>query len=40
MTHWYEHLLHNNRGSFLRTLLRLRCSSRTVVVNTPFRLQD
>ena len=22
MTHWYEHILHNNRGAFLRTLLR------------------
>lgn len=40
MTHWYEHILHNNRGAFLRTLLRQRCGSRTVVVNTPFRLQD
>jgi hypothetical protein len=40
MTHWYEHILHNNRGAFLRTILRLRCGPRTVVVNTPFRLQD
>ncbi len=40
MTHWYEHILHNNRGAFLRTLLRQRCGARTVVVNTPFRLQD
>lgn len=40
MTHWYEHILHNNRGAFLRTLLRQRCGPRTVVVNTPFRLQD
>jgi amino acid transporter len=40
MNHWYEGLLHNNRGAFLRTLLRLRCSSRVVVVNTPFHLQE
>jgi amino acid transporter len=40
MTHWYEHILHNNRGAFLRTLLRQRCGSRTVVVNTPFHLKD
>lgn len=40
MTHWYEHFLHNNRGAFLRTLLRQRCGSRTVVVNTPFRLHE
>jgi hypothetical protein len=40
MTHWYEHILHNNRGAFLRTILRLRSGPRTVVVNTPFRLQD
>jgi amino acid transporter len=40
MTHWYEHILHNNRGAFLRTLLRQRCGSRTIVVNTPFHLQD
>jgi hypothetical protein len=40
MTHWYEHILHNNRGAFLRTLLRQRCGSRTVVVNTPFHMQE
>jgi amino acid transporter len=40
MTHWYEHILHNNRGAFLRTLLRLRSGPRTVVVNTPFRLPE
>jgi amino acid transporter len=39
MNHWYEGLLHNNRGAFLRTLLRHRCSSRVVVVDTPFHLQ-
>ena len=40
MSHWYENILHNNRGAFLRTLLRMRCGSRTVVVNTPFHLQE
>ena len=39
LNHWYEGLLHNNRGAFLRTLLRGRCGSRVVVVNTSFRLQ-
>lgn len=39
LNHWYEGILHNNRGAFLRTLLRARCSSRVVVVNTSFRLQ-
>ena len=40
MNHWYERLLHNNRGTLLRTLLRIYCPSRVVVVDTPFRLQD
>ena len=39
MNHWYEGILHNNRGAFLRSLLRTRCSSRVVVVNTPFYLK-
>ena len=39
LAHWYEHLLHNHRGAFLRTLLRMRCGSRTVIVNTPFHLK-
>jgi hypothetical protein len=38
MNHWYEGLLHNNRGAFLRALLRHRCSSRVVIVDTPFHL--
>jgi amino acid transporter len=38
--HWYHRFLHNNRGSLLRALLRLRGGSRVVVVNTPFYLQD
>ena len=40
MDHWYEGFLHNNRGAFLRTLLRRRCSSRVVLVDTPFHLGD
>jgi hypothetical protein len=40
MPHWYENILHNNRGAFLRTLLRTRCGSRTIIVNTPFHLRD
>ena len=39
MSHWYEGILHNNRGTLLRTLLRIYCPSR-VVVDTRFRLQD
>jgi amino acid transporter len=38
--HWYHAFLHNNRGTVLRTLLRLRGGSRVVVVNTPFYLED
>jgi hypothetical protein len=38
--HWYHRFLHNNRGSLLRALLRLRGGSHVVVVNTPFYLQD
>jgi hypothetical protein len=37
---WYHRFLHNNRGSLLRALLRLRGGSRVVVVNTPFYLRD
>jgi hypothetical protein len=38
--HWYQAFLHNNRGAWLRTLLRLRGGPRVVVVNTPFHLAD
>ena len=38
LNHWYDGVLHNNRGGFLRALLRTRCGSRVVVVNTPFHL--
>ncbi len=37
---WYHAFLHNNRGSMLRGLLRLRGGPRVVVVNTPFYLED
>ena len=33
-------VLHNNRGSILRTLLRMQCSSRVVVVDTPYHLHE
>jgi hypothetical protein len=36
--HWYQALLHNNRGIILKGLLRLRGGPRVVVVNTPFYL--
>jgi len=38
LPHWYENSLHNNRGTFLRTLLRMRCTSRVVIVNTPYHI--
>jgi amino acid transporter len=37
---WYHTLLHNNRGTMLRGLLRLRGGPRVVVVNTPFYLKE
>jgi amino acid transporter len=37
---WYHTFLHNNRGTLLRGLLRLRGGARVVVVNTPFYLED
>jgi amino acid transporter len=37
---WYQRFLHNNRGSLLRALLRMRGGPRVVVVNTPFYLED
>jgi amino acid transporter len=38
--HWYQALLHNNRGMVLKTLLRLRGGPRVVVINTPFYLAE
>jgi hypothetical protein len=40
MSHWYEGLLHNNRGTFLHMILRAQCSDRVVVISTPFHLRD
>jgi hypothetical protein len=40
VTHWYHALLHNNRGTVLRALLRLRGGPRVVVVNVPFYVDD
>ncbi len=37
---WYHTFLHNNRGTLLRQLLRLRGGPRVVVVNTPFYLKE
>ena len=37
---WYHAFLHNNRGTWLRTLLRLRGGPRVVVISTPFHLAD
>jgi amino acid transporter len=39
LNHWYEGILHNHRGAVLRTLLRVRCGPRVVIVDTPFHLQ-
>ncbi len=38
--HWYHAFLHNNRGTVLRGLLRLRGGPRVVVVNTPFYVKE
>jgi hypothetical protein len=40
VSRWYHRFLHNNRGTVLRGLLRLRGGPRVVVVNTPFYLDD
>ncbi|MGO9709366.1 MAG: APC family permease [Polyangiaceae bacterium] len=40
VNHWYHAILHNNRGTLLRGLLRLRGGPRVVVVSTPFYLKD
>ncbi len=38
--HWYQAILHNNRGMVLKGILRLRGGPRVVVVNTPFYLAE
>jgi amino acid transporter len=40
VTRWYQGLLHNHRGTILRTLLRLRGGPRVAVVSTPLHLHD
>jgi hypothetical protein len=40
LSHWYERLLHNNRGRRLRAALRASCSARVVIIQTAFRLQS
>jgi amino acid transporter len=40
VTRWYHAFLHNNRGTVLRTLLRLRGGPRVVVVNVPFYVDE
>ena len=37
---WYHALLHNNRGTVLRALLRLRGGPRVMVVNVPFYVKE
>ena len=39
LNHWYEHLLHNNRGARLRAALRANCSARVVLIQTGARLE-
>ena len=34
VAHWYQGVLHNNRGTILRTLLRLRGGEHVIVLNT------
>jgi hypothetical protein len=38
LSHWYERLLHNNRGGRLRAALRASCSARVVIIQTACRL--
>jgi amino acid transporter len=40
MSRWWSGILHNNRGLMLRSAIRLRCSSRVFIVDTPYRLHD
>ena len=37
---WYHAILHNNRGTLLRSLLRLRGGPRVVVVSVPYYIRD
>jgi len=40
MSHWWEGLFHNNRGTVLRAMIRARCSDHVVVLSTLFHLHD
>jgi amino acid transporter len=40
MSHWWEGMFHNNRGSLLRAMIRARCTDRVVVISTLFHLHD
>ncbi len=40
LRHWYEGLLHNNRGALLRSLLRWRGGPRLVIVDVPYHIDD
>ncbi|HEX7702101.1 MAG TPA: hypothetical protein VF403_15295 [Kofleriaceae bacterium] len=40
MSHWWEGIFHNNRGSVLRALIRARCTDHVVVISTLFHLHD
>jgi amino acid transporter len=40
LNHWHEALLHNNRGAFLRAVIRTQCSARVVVVHTAYHFGD
>jgi hypothetical protein len=38
MTRWWAALLHNNRGTLMRALLRMQCGPRVFIVDAPYRL--
>ena len=40
MSRWWSGILHNNRGLMLRSALRLRCTSRVFIVDTPYHLYE
>jgi amino acid transporter len=40
MSHWWEGIFHNNRGTVMRAMIRSRCSDHVVVLSTLFHLHD
>ena len=40
MTRWWAGLLHNNRGTVMRTLLRMRCGPRVFIIDAPYKLKE